>query len=153
MTDDTLYRFQLRPPAAGAPVTIRSILDRLPSIPGITSRGDGFFHFGDEDADGVMGIRLQAEGDELRRIEVEIPRPWVMQRGPRVFAIVFMLQGWTGWEVYDPQIGDTLEREAVLQGLVAMRQAQMEQQGGKVPRPRVEDTVEPAPRRKRWRWW
>ena len=81
-----------------------------------------------------------------------------MERGPRVFALVFMLQGWTRWEVFDPQLGDTLQREAVLQGLVAMRQAQMEKEGARVPRPVVEGDESGASsssgsRRKRWRWW
>jgi hypothetical protein len=77
--------------------------------------------------------------DLMRSIEISIPRFWIKARGPQVFAIVFMMQGWTGFEVYDPQIESTLERETVLQGMVAIRQAQLENQGLEVPKPRLKD--------------
>ena len=131
-----------------------SIGERLSSIPGVRSLGAGRFHFGEEDEDGVMSIRLASAGEVLETIEVSIPRVWVKERGPRVFALVFMLQGWTQWEVFDPQIDDILEREAVLQGLVTVRQAQMEKEGGRVPKLRLEeDPAATSSKKKRWRWW
>jgi len=158
------YRILLRPREGQSPeLECASVQDRLPSVPGISSRSKRLFHFGEEDEHGVMTIRLSLEGSAdatsegsssesaspkneietsagaMRSIDVTIPRPWVKQRGPQVFAIVFMMQGWTGWEVYDPQIESTLERETVLQGMVAMRQIELEKQGMRVPRPRLKD--------------
>ncbi len=165
------YRIVLRPPSTAAEGVSRpepsveatevsrlELEERLVAIPGVRRLEDGSYEFAEEGDRGAMGIRfLPAEG-QLESIETEIPRPWVMERGPRVFALVFMLQGWTRWEVFDPQLGDTLQREAVLQGLVAMRQAQMEKEGARVPLPVVEGDESGASsssgsRRKRWRWW
>jgi len=136
------------------------------------------YEFGEPDEHGVMSIGLGRGGDQtpddhFDKIEISIPRPWVQSNGPQVFAIVFMIQGWTDWVVYDPQIGDTLQREVVLQGLVAMRQAQMETDANaRVPRPELKmPPGEPAPplltpdepsrpspappksSRRRWRFW
>lgn len=112
------YRLRLRPGAeeeSGG----GDVRERLLRIPGVSEQGEDLFHFGQPDADGVMAIRL-GESD----IDMTIPRPWIHERGPQVFALVFMVAEWRGWEVFDPQIGETLQKEAVLQGLVAMRQAQ-----------------------------
>ena len=68
------------------------------------------------------------EADRCDEVEIRMPRPWVMAKGPRVFALVFMLAEWAKWEVFDPQIEDVLHKEVVLSGLVAMRQAQREQE-------------------------
>jgi hypothetical protein len=48
-----------------------------------------------------------------------------------VFALVFMLRDWLGMQAYDPQIDDILDKESVLKGLVAMRQAQREREATK----------------------
>ncbi len=136
------YRILLRPREGQSPqLEGASVQDKLLSVPGISSQAERFFHFGEEDEHGVMTIRLSPEtpADFMHSIEVSIPRAWVRARGPQVFAIVFMMQGWTGWEVYDPQIESTLERETVLQGMVAMRQIELEKQGMRVPKPRLED--------------
>ena len=136
------YRILLRPrEGQSSELACASVRERLPSVPGISSPSERLFHFGEEDEHGVMTVRLLPEEptDSMRSIEVSIPRPWVKLRGPRVFAIVFMMQGWTDWEVYDPQIESTLERETVLQGMVAMRQIELEKQGIRVPRPRLKD--------------
>jgi len=171
--EDPLYHLHLRPGEAPA-ASAEDVARRLPSIPQVQAAGPGLFRFGEGDEDGVMELRLR--GEPLQSVEVTIPRAWVMERGPQVFALVFMVQGWTGYEVYDPQIDDTLQREAVLQGLVAMRQARRDQEGGRVPEPELnepasgphqasqdrlgrplrpaEDEDDEAPRRKsRWRFW
>jgi len=46
-----------------------------------------------------------------------------------VFALVFMAAEWLGWEVYDPQIEDTLKKDVVLAGMIAMRRAQLDREG------------------------
>lgn len=111
----------------------------LTRIPGVVETGPDRYAFGDEDEHGVMqldvfvrrnGARVEPqdvrddEADRCDEVEVRIPRDWVMAKGPQVFALVFMLAEWADWEVFDPQIDDTLQKEAVLSGLVAMRQAQ-----------------------------
>lgn len=161
------YRILLRPrEAQSQKLECAPVREKLQAVPGISARDERLHHFGDEDEHGVMTICLSAgdaaqetsreapapstEGssvarddesapDTMRGIEVSIPRYWIKARGPQVFAIVFMMQGWTGWEVYDPQIESTLERETVLQGMVAIRQAQLENQGIEVPKPRLKD--------------
>jgi hypothetical protein len=140
-----LYRILLRADEAESRTLPRAgVRERLRSVPKLvaksTEHGDEHHEFGEADEHGVMTLTLRGPDREtLSAIEVEIPRPWVMDNGPQVFALVFMLQGWTDWEVYDPQIEGTLHREAVLQGLVAMRQGRMQEEGKKVPRPRLED--------------
>ena len=169
-----LYRILLRKDEAESMSLPRAEMrGRLGAIPGVIARTENDFEFGETDEDGVMELRLcGSEAEELSRIEVEIPRAWVMQNGPRVFALVFMVQGWTGWEVYDPQIEGTLQREAVLQGLVAMRQARMQEEGRRVPEPRLDnsptafapatertttdataDDEAAVPKKRRWRFW
>lgn len=112
------YRLRLQPGSVPASEDA-DIRERLLRIPGVSDQGGGLFHFGQPDADGVMQIRV---GDEA--IEITVPRPWVHERGPQVFALVFMVAEWRGFEVFDPQIDEPLQKEAVLQGLVAVRQAQ-----------------------------
>lgn len=155
------YRILLRPRETQSPqLECAPVREKLKAVPGVSARDEGLHHFGEEDEHGVMTIRLSAESaaegtspagesasarehessaDTLRSIEISIPRFWIKARGPQVFAIVFMMQGWTGFEVYDPQIESTLERETVLQGMVAIRQAQLENQGQRVPKPRLKD--------------
>jgi hypothetical protein len=118
--------------------------EHLRRIPGVKDQGDGLYTFGERDEHGIMEIEMLVVRDRERvpvedlaaedaersnGIEVRIPRPWVMPRGPQVFALVFMMAEWNGWEVYDPQIEDTLQKEAVLSGLVAVRQQQLEREG------------------------
>jgi hypothetical protein len=86
------------------------------------------------------GEETAEESDRCDEVEVRIPRPWVIERGPRVFALVFMLAEWAKFEVFDPQIGDNLQKEAVLSGLVAMRQAKREHEAR-----RSDEPVTPAP--------
>jgi hypothetical protein len=160
------YRILLRPREAQSPqLECAPVREKLRAVPGISARDERLHHFGEEDEHGVMTICLSAghagqgaaasdrssaetgspgpedesAADLMRSIEISIPRFWIKARGPRVFAIVFMMQGWTGFEVYDPQIESTLERETVLQGMVAIRQAQLENQGIEVPKPRLKD--------------
>ena len=119
------------------------LIAHLTRIPGVEEHAPDRYRFGDEDAHGVMeidlhvrraGVRVDSadvaddEAERVDEVEVRIPRPWVMERGPRVFALVFMMAEWAKWEVFDPQIDDRLQKEAVLSGLVAMRQAQREKQ-------------------------
>jgi hypothetical protein len=85
-------------------------------------------------------------------ISIHIPRPWVMERGPQVFALVFMTAEWCDGEVYDPQIEDTLQKETVLQGLVAVRQAQREQEEPSAPESPAPQPDAPASKPKR-PWW
>jgi hypothetical protein len=96
---------------------------RLGRIPGVVVEADGQFRFGEADEHGVMEIVASPE-----RIDIRIPRPWVMGRGPQVFALVFMTAEWCRGEVWDPQIEDTLQKDVVLQGMVAVRQAQRERE-------------------------
>ena len=149
MSDDT-YTLLLRSDADHTRPADRAgligHLTRIPGAeadPGVADR----FTFGEADAAGSMtldflvvrdGQRVSApevtdeEAARCDEVEIRMPRPWVMERGPQVFALVFMLAEWAKWEVFDPQIEDTLQKEAVLSGLVAMRQAQREHeaQGG-----------------------
>jgi len=124
MATAEFYRLVLRcGDAENASEHTSAAVDRLLRIPGVVDCGQGSYEFGKADAAGVMALRF---GDES--IDIEIPRAWVSERGPRVFALVFMLAEWLRWEVYDPQIEETLKKEVVLQGMVAMRQAQRERE-------------------------
>lgn len=150
------YRILVRGDDAESSTLPRSaVRDRLCAVPKVVLREGDLHEFGEADEHGVMTLQLHGPDEEtLSSIEVMIPRPWVMQMGPQVFALVFMVQGWTNWEVYDPQIDGTLQREAVLQGLVAMRQARMQEEGRKVPEPKL--TVDPpakTPKKKSRRFW
>jgi len=135
-----IYTLLLRSDASHPrPAEREGLLRHLTRIPGVVERGPDAFVFGDEDEHGIMeldvfvrrdGARVEprdVRDDESARcdeVEVRVPRAWVMENGPRVFALIFMLAEWAKWEVYDAQIDDTLNKEAVLSGLVAMRQAQ-----------------------------
>lgn len=160
------YTILLRAGGDAAPGCSREeILRRLRSVPKLQEKGEGRLEFGEADEHGVMTLALLGPDPQLlESIEIRIPRPWVMENGPQVFALVFMIQGWTDWEVYDPQIDSTLHREAVLQGLVAMRQARMQERGQRVPEPRIQDaggdTGDEIPdagdagsKKARWRFW
>ncbi|RKZ11536.1 hypothetical protein DRQ53_00605 [bacterium] len=132
----------------GAPTVAleRSELERrLACIPGVQADGPGSFSFGEPDANGSMRLEFG------ETIDIRIPRPWVMERGPQVFALVFMLAEWSAGEVYDPQIDDTLEKDHVLQGMVAMRQAQREKGSGSMPEQSARGREEePARPRRPW---
>jgi hypothetical protein len=128
------YQLLLRP-SGGAqqdrPVEeLQSKLLRIPTLEQIDAR---HYEFGEADAAGIMTLALQAgakdASDTFERIEIAVPRAWLPARGPQVFAIVFMAAEWLGWEVYDPQIEDTLKKDVVLQGMVAMRRAQLDREG------------------------
>lgn len=135
-----IYTLLLRSDASYArPAEREGLLRHLTRIPGVVERAPDRYVFGDEDEHGIMeldvfvrrdGARVEprdVSDDESARcdeIEVRVPRPWVMENGPRVFALIFMLAEWAKWEVHDTQIDDTLQKDAVLSGLVAMRQAQ-----------------------------
>lgn len=122
MSADPVYRLTLRPSSsAEATDSPHSVSDRLLRIPGVTRIDSGCFRFGEADEHGIMQLDFEGEA-----IEVVVPRPWVQDKGPQVFALVFMLAEWLHWDVYDPQIEDVLKKDVVLQGLVAMRQAQRE---------------------------
>jgi len=101
-------------------------------IPTLSAAEPGRYVFGEADEHGQMDLRFAPEGADgtFDRIEVRIPRPWVHAKGPQVFALVFMTAEWIGFEVHDPQIDSVLQKEAVLQGMVAMRQAQLDQERG-----------------------
>ncbi|HKI83622.1 MAG TPA: hypothetical protein VKA63_04730 [Candidatus Krumholzibacteria bacterium] len=116
--------------------------DRSSTEPGSPTEPGSSAEPGSSTEPGSPGHADESAADLMRSIEISIPRFWIKARGPQVFAIVFMMQGWTGFEVYDPQIDSTLERETVLQGMVAMRQAQLENQGLRVPKPRLKDDSE-----------
>jgi len=96
----------------------------------VAEQGNGHYEFGERDAGGIMQIEVAAE-----RVVVLIPRTWVPARGPQVFALVFMMAEWLSWEVHDPQIGGVLKKDVVLQGMVAMRQAQLAAAGVPMPKP------------------
>jgi hypothetical protein len=101
------------------------------------------YEFGDRDEHGVTEIERRDDGE----VEIRVPRPWVMARGPQIFALVFMTAEWCSGEVYDPQIDDTLRKDVVLQGLVAARQAQREKASPEVAAPAPEADASPGPRR------
>lgn len=177
------YTLSLRSDAARSASTDRAdLLARLLRIPGVQPSDDlvDSYEFGDRDEHGVMsleffvcrgGVRVPAEevtdeeGARCHEVEVRIPRPWVLDRGPRVFALVFMLAEWAKWTVFDPQIGDTLEKEAVLSGLVAMRQKQRDLEASaagrasakeQAPPPDYVPQTQPAPpppKPARGPWW
>jgi hypothetical protein len=116
-------------PARPASADSAGVRARLLRVPGIAEVSPGRFEFGARDADGVMTLEVLS-----REVQIAIPRPWALRQGAQVFALVFMAAEWLAWEVYDPQIGSILRKESVLQGMVAMRQAQ-QQDGRKVPQP------------------
>ncbi len=178
------YTLRLRSDAGhGRPAERPSLLTQLRRIPGVEELGPDLYGFGEPDDHGRMEIEFRvfregqsepvdatevtdAEAPLCHEIEIRVPRPWVLERGPRVFALVFMLAEWARWEVFDPQIDDTLQKEAVLSGLVAMRQAQRDAEargagshstsaafppGGDPYEPRTK-TPPPAPKKRR-PWW
>lgn len=122
MPQDTIYHLTLRPSAAKeASDGPDAVVGRLLRIPGVREVEPRRYEFGEADEHGIMRLEFEAAA-----VEISIPRTWVQARGPQVFALVFMLAEWLGWEVYDSQIEDVLVKETVLQGMVAMRQAQRE---------------------------
>ncbi|HEX9641600.1 MAG TPA: hypothetical protein VGB13_09835 [Candidatus Krumholzibacteria bacterium] len=128
------YRLFLRPPTASGdtrPVEeLRAKLTRVPTLEEIDGR---HFEFGEADQAGIMKLALETAADEAAgqfdRVEITVPRAWLPGRGPQVFALVFMAAEWLGWEVYDPQIEDTLKKDVVLAGMIAMRRAQLDREG------------------------
>jgi len=145
--ESSLYRLRIRPhPGADFDPDPERLRARLLRIPGVSQTADGRFEFGDRDEHGVTEIECLSGGE----IEFRVPRPWVMPRGPQIFALVFMTAEWCSGEVYDPQIDDTLRKDVVLQGLVAVRQAQRE---GETPAPPDPDTPSEAPPAPRRPWW
>ena len=179
------YTLLLHSDAARSTSTDRAdLLARLRRIPGVEPSDDRVdsYEFGDRDEHGVMSLELfvcrdgtrvpaadvtDVEGERCDEVEVRIPRAWVLDRGPRVFALVFMLAEWAKWTVFDPQIGGTLQKEAVLSGLVAMRQKQRDFEASTAqpasasaeqaaPPPDYVPQVQPAPpapKRGRGPWW
>lgn len=132
--ESNMYELLIRPlPDSPAPADLDELRSRLLRIPTLEERESRRFEFGEADDAGVMTVWLAADeaaaADGIDRIEISVPRPWLPARGPQVFAIVFMAAEWLGWEVYDPQIDDTLKKDVVLQGMVAMRRAQLENEG------------------------
>ena len=119
---------------------------RLGRIPGVSLIAPGTFRFGEPDEHGVMEITALEDGS----ISIRIPRPWVMERGPQVFALVFMTAEWCDGEVFDPQIDDTLQKEAVLQGMVTVRQAQREQELKSAPETPAPTSDAPAQPKRPW---
>lgn len=126
MADPHVYTLELREgPGFDGEITRPRLQDRLLRIPGLEEAAPGLYSFGEPDEHGRMEMELrEGPGDSIAGMEVRIPRPWATSKGPQVWALVFMAAEWAGWEVYDPQIGDTLEKQVVLSGLVAMRQQQ-----------------------------
>ena len=120
---------------------------RLGRIPGVSSAGPGRWRFGEADEHGVMEIAALETGE----VRIAFPRAWVNDRGPQVFALVFMAAEWCDGEVYDPQIEDTLRKDVVLQGMVAVRQAQREQELKSAPEsPAPKSDAPPKAKRP---WW
>lgn len=119
---------------------------RLGRIPGVTSDGERRWTFGEPDEHGAMEI----EALETGQVRVRFPRAWVNERGPQVFALIFMTAEWCDGEVYDPQIDDTLRKEVVLQGMVAVRQAQREQETKSAPEAPAPMTDAPAKPKRPW---
>lgn len=149
---DAVYELVIRARAGESFTPDPAMLaERLDRIPGVTVEGPRRFAFGEADEHGRMEIVARETGP----VEISIPRPWVMERGPQVFALVFMTAEWCGGEVFDPQIDDTLRKDVVLQGLVAVRQAQREQQAqgrpdaGRGATTPAEDPP-PAPAKRPW---
>ena len=134
MADSGEYELRLR--ARGSVGESRSIeelhakLIRVPTVDEIDGR---HFQFGEADDAGIMTLELRTEHDDdsgrFEEVEILVPRSWLPARGPQVFALVFMAAEWLGWEVYDPQIDDLLQKDVVLQGMVAMRRAQLDREG------------------------
>lgn len=120
---------------------------RLGRIPGVSPHGERSWQFGEADEHGIMEI----EALETGPVRIRFPRPWVNERGPQVFALVFMAAEWCGGEVYDPQIDDTLRKEVVLQGMVAVREAQREQETQ--PAPEAPAPMSDAPAKPKRPWW
>jgi hypothetical protein len=87
------------------------------------------------------------------RIDIRIPRSWVMERGPQVFALVFMTAEWCNGEVWDPQIEDTLQKDVILQGMVAVRQAQREQEPRTTQAEQLPPVEPEAPATPKRPWW
>lgn len=130
MADPHVYTLELREgPDFDGEVTRPRLHDRLLRIPGLEEGSPGHYSFGEPDEHGRMEMELRGEGERVEGMEVRIPRPWATSKGPQVWALVFMAAEWAGWEVYDPQIDGTLEKQVVLSGLVAMRQQQRGQAG------------------------
>jgi len=125
---------------------------RLGRIPGVSVLGSGQFRFGEADEHGAMEIVAGPGG-----VDIRIPRTWVMERGPQVFALVFMTSEWCHGEVWDPQIEDTLQKDVVLQGMVAVRQAQREQAERAVSTTAPAEEISPAepeaPAKPKRPWW
>jgi len=119
---------------------------RLGRIPGVGITSPGSYRFGEPDEHGVMEISVRETGS----ISIRIPRAWVMDRGPQVFALVFMTAEWCDGEVHDPQIDDTLQKETVLQGMVAVRQAQREQELKSAPETPAPTSDAPAQPKRPW---
>ena len=125
--------------ACSIPASIDDIALHLGRIPSRRRSSARSFEFGEADEHGVMKLEFQASqdgaqiapDDEITThcLDITVPRAWVHERGPQVFAIVFMAAEWLGWTVYDPQIEDSLQKDDVLQGLVAMRQARLVAEG------------------------
>jgi hypothetical protein len=119
---------------------------RLGRIPGVTESGPRSWAFGEPDEHGAMEI----EALETGQIRIRFPRLWVNDRGPQVFALVFMTAEWCDGEVYDPQIDDTLRKDVVLQGMVAVRQAQREQDMKSAPESPAPKSDAPAKPKRPW---
>lgn len=174
MEESKNYTLQLRQDARFSRAAEReALLKHLLRIPGVESVAADLYVFGEADEHGRMELELfvRRDGDRVAatevtdlenarcdELEVRIPRAHVHANGPRVFALVFMVAEWAKWEVFDPQIESVLQKEAVLSGLVAMRQAQREAEG-KVDPPAPTPvhyepvTKTPPPQKERRRPW
>jgi hypothetical protein len=118
--------------ASGAKSSLPPLAVRMRRVPTLEALDERHWCFGEADAHGRLELEFcGGAGDEFETVDFSIPRPWVPSRGPQVFALVFMLRDWLGMQAYDPQIDSLLDKEVVLKGLVAMRQAQRDHEAAK----------------------
>jgi hypothetical protein len=88
----------------------------ITSLPGVRLEGPGIFAHGD--AGRPLFVQIYAgESDTIDSVDVSVPAAFSGASGDQALLVCFQIAEHLGWQVFDPQLGDFLDRSTAAEVL------------------------------------
>ena len=110
------YDISIQPKDAKATAQ-RSLVDSfIASLPGVRRESPGVFAYGDKRRRLLVHI-YTGETDAIDSIGVSVPAAFTGSSGEQALLLCFQIAEHLGWQVFDPQLGDFLDKSTAAEVL------------------------------------
>lgn len=115
-TSTVSYDVSIQPKDSGTTAQRSRVESFIASLPGVRQESPGIFAYGDKRRRFHVHI-YTGEADTIGSVGVSVPAAFTGASGEQSLLLCFQIAEHLGWQVFDPQVGDLLDKSTAAEVL------------------------------------